>query len=347
MALPAVPAEHWLRQPQAIAGVAPSEGFYCTALRVPAPDVAALHAGGGWWSALCEPPSMERLHARPAFYGNPLLFPFPMGVSGGVLRYRGREYPLASSRERRVIHGVVRDRPWTVERTWTDAGGDHIRASITNQDQPELLAEYPFPFRFTATQTLRNATLTLDVEAENLHDAPIPIGLGIHPYVPFPMVPAALGGQEADAHVWSNVTHAMDATPGESEGTLAPARGVAGLRERPRAVDLIAAQGHPDGGMMYFYANPPGATGGVRWTIADERHGLAVRVETNDDFRAVVLWAPRRPTVCVSPVICTVLPNGFNLAASGRDTGMVELEPGQVWRTWARITATVGVAGER
>jgi galactose mutarotase-like enzyme len=74
--------------------------------------------------------------------------------------------------------------------------------------------------------------------------------------------------------------------------------------------------------------------------MVDPRVGVGVHVETNDDFRAVALWAPREPTVCVSPVICTVVPNGFNLAARGQDTGMVELEPGQTWRTWARITAT-------
>jgi galactose mutarotase-like enzyme len=260
-----------------------------------------------------------------------------MGIAGGTLHYAGREYPLRPTRERRVVHGVVRDRPWTVERTWADATGNHVRATISSAGSEEMLAEYPFPFRFTATQTLHDNTLEIEVEAENLHDAPIPVALGIHPYVPFPMVP---DGRREDCAIWSDVTHLMD-TAGDHEGRLTPVSGVADLRQTPRAVDLIAAQGHPNGGMMYTYANQPGDTRGVRWSMADPRHGVAVHVETNSDFRAVVLWAPREPTVCVSPVICTVVPNGFNLAARGQDTGMVDLAPGQTWRTWARITAVV------
>ena len=200
-----------------------------------------------------------------------------------------------------------------------------------------MLAEYPFPFRLTATQTLQGAALTVEVEAENLHDAPMPIGLGIHPYVPFPMV---TGRNKEDCVVWSDVTHLME-TAGEREGELRPVSGAADLRQTPRVNDLIAAQAHPNGGMMYTYANVPGDTRGVRWSMVDTRAGVKVEVETNGDFRAAVLWAPREPTVCVSPVICTVVPNGLNLAARGQDTGMVELEPGQTWRTWARITASV------
>ncbi len=338
-----VPAEHWLRQPGAIAGFAPSEGFYCTSLRVPAPGVPGLEGTGGWWPSLAEPPSMERLHARPVFCGNPLLFPFPMGISDSTLRYRGRDYPLRPTRERRVVHGVVRDHPWTVERTWTDGDGDHLHASITNAGNETMLGQYPFPFRFTATQTLRGATLTMEVEAENLHDAPIPVAMGIHPYVPFPMV---AGGSWEDCAVWSDVTHQVE-TAGENEGQLTPVAGIADLRQSPRVVDLLAAVAHrlPNGGMMYNYANPPGDDRGVRWSITDTRHNLSLKVETSSDFRSVVLWAPREPTVCVSPVICTIVPNGFNLAAAGQDTGMVDLEPGQTWRTWCRITAVAGAAG--
>lgn len=324
-------AEYWLRTEEGEAGFAPSEGFYCTALRV-----RATQLEGGWFRSLAEPPSVERLHGRPAFYGNPLLFPFPMGIAGGTLHYRGRDYALRPTRERRVVHGLVRDHPWTLERVWSDGEGEHIRASITTAGNEEQLAEYPFPFRLTATQSLRGSSLMVEVEAENVGDGPMPVALGIHPYVPFPMVP---GGRLEDCVVWSDVTHQMEMAAGESEGTLRPVSGVADLGERPRAVDLIAAQGHPNGGMMYTYTNEPGDKRGVRWSLADVCAGTSVEVETNGDFRAVVLWAPREPTVCVSPVIGTVVPNGFNLAARGQDTGMVELAPGQTWRTWVRITA--------
>jgi hypothetical protein len=123
---PGVPAELWLRQPAAVAGFAPSAGFCCTAFRVRTGGAPPSHA---WWPVLAEPPSWEALRAQPAFYGNPLLFPFPMAISGGRFSYRAREYTLPPSRGGRVVHGLVRDAPWTVERHWQDDAGDHLRAA--------------------------------------------------------------------------------------------------------------------------------------------------------------------------------------------------------------------------
>lgn len=328
-------AENWLHQPSAVAGVRPSRGSYCASLRVLAPKIPELQASGGWWPALREQPTAEQ-STPPVYCGNPLLFPFAMDISENTLQFQGRHYPLQPSREETVMHGVVRDQTWTVERAWTESDADHIRTSIT-ADSDQMLSQYPFPFRLTATQTLRNSTLTIEIEALNLHDAAIPVGLGIHPYVPFPMV---TGGRREDCVVWSDVTHQVQIS-GESEGALIPMAGPADLRRTPRVVDLLRGQSarRPDGGMMYTYGNQPDDDRGVRWSITDARRKLSVRVETAPPFRSVVLWAPREPTVCVSPVISTMLPNGFNLAAHGHDTGMIELEPGQTWSTWARITA--------
>src|SRR5687767_5215988 len=151
-----VPAEWWLRQPDAAAAFTPSEGFWCTAFRV--------RVGGEWVRALAEPPSWEVLRTRPTLVGNPLLFPYPMAVSDGAFTHGGERYVLGRGREGRVIHGVVRDHPWTVERTWTDAEGDHLRASICTNGHEAALAQFPLPFRLTATYTLQGTTLRLQVE---------------------------------------------------------------------------------------------------------------------------------------------------------------------------------------
>jgi galactose mutarotase-like enzyme len=52
-----------------------------------------------------------------------------MAISGGRFSYRAREYTLPPSRGGRVVHGLVRDAPWTVERHWQDDAGDHLRAA--------------------------------------------------------------------------------------------------------------------------------------------------------------------------------------------------------------------------
>ncbi|HEX2513729.1 MAG TPA: hypothetical protein VH257_03425, partial [Chloroflexota bacterium] len=78
--------------------------------------------------------------------------------------------------ERRVIHGFVRDVPWTVERQWSDADGEHLRAVLTTAGDPALLERFPFPFRLAATYSLRGTSLSLALEASSLGAGPMPAG---------------------------------------------------------------------------------------------------------------------------------------------------------------------------
>lgn len=332
-----VPAEHWLRQSDAAASFVPSEGFCCTALRI--------RDGEGWWSVLAEPPTWERLRARPAFYGSPLLFPFPLRVSGNGFEYRGRRHSLAPGRDGRVVHGLVRDHPWAVERAWTDGAGDHLRAAITTAGEPDLLAQFPFPFRLSATYTLSGRTLGLEVEAVNLGESPMPFGLGVHPYFPTPLVP---GGRLEDEIVRSDVTHVVQAAPDGNVLALEPAAGGLDLRPGRPLAEFLAAQdaliGSGRRGAATQYA-VPGALGaaasdapGVSWALRNVTTGHCVRVETSAAFGALVLFVPRPPTV-VSPVPCTCLADAFNLASHGQVSGVVELEPGATWRAWTRLSA--------
>jgi hypothetical protein len=359
----------WLRGPQAEAAFTPSEGFYCTAFRVRADTPAGVpdstSAGAGWWSVLAEPPSWEHLRARPAFYGNPLLFPFPMAVSEGRFTYRGREIVLPPSRERRVIHGFVRDVPWTVERQWSDADGAHLRASLTTAGAPDLLERFPFPFRLGVTYSLQGTSLALAVEASNLGGGPMPAAFGVHPYFPLPLTP---GGRTEDLRVRADVTHTALTAPGGVSFDLRPAGETADLAAGLEVADWLQSRMQRSGhgaGAAPAYARvdpasgsvfpPPGggapegdgdgAAGasaaegqGIGWSLTDTRRGYGVAIESGAAFRVLVLFAPRPPTI-LSPVLCTCLPDAFNLAAHGHGGGMVEIPAGGTWATWVRLSA--------
>jgi hypothetical protein len=332
---------------------------------------------------LAEPPSWEHLRARPAFYGNPLLFPFPMAVSEGRFTYRGQEIVLPPSRERRVIHGFVRDVPWTVERQWSDADGEHLRATLTTAGDPALLERFPFPFRLAATYSLRGTSLSLALEASNLGGGPMPAGLGVHPYFPLPLSP---GGRTEDLRVRADVTHtsvtapggvAFDLRPAGETGDLGAGLGVEDwLQDRLRRLGPGGGQGRGQGGVhgggaAPAYALVDSATGsvfpapggglpdgdgaggasagegqGIGWSLTDSRRGYGVAIESGAAFRVLVLFAPRPPTI-ISPVLCTCLPDAFNLAAHGHAGGMVEIPAGGTWGTWVRLSARVPApAGE-
>ena len=254
------PVEHWLRQPRAVVALVPSEGFCVTAFRVlldphsgdpPGRDRDAGNTAGDpdgdWLPMVAEPPSWEQLHARPSFFGVPLLFPYAHVIAGGSFTYRGQQYVLRPGRARRVVHGLVRDYPWSVDRTWTDGEGDHIRASIStaptapttsttsNMNGPNdpggdpRLAEFPFPFTFEVTYTLHQTTLTLEAVATNLSSGPMPIGFGIHPYFPLPLAP---WGRVDDCVVQADVTHlvSIDSTGPEPRRELTSPSGSSDFR---------------------------------------------------------------------------------------------------------------------
>ncbi|MGH2350401.1 MAG: aldose 1-epimerase [Chloroflexota bacterium] len=342
-----IPAEHWLRQDAAEAAFAPSAGFCCTAFRV-----RPAGQDGQWLKALAEPPSWAALRGRPAFFGNPLLFPFPMAIPGGAFTYRGERYALRPTREGRVVHGLVRDHPWTVEQTWRDARGEHIRASISTAGDGDRLAEFPFPFRLAATYTLLGPTLTLETEATNLGAQTMPLGLGIHPYVPLPLAPEAEGSRSEAGVTYSDVTHTVAVGQDGRTLDMIPARGGVDLRTGQPVPDLLASQRaqRPRGGLLLSYARgtrPPApspaptegerAWAGVHWWLEDCERGIVVEVETDPQFWVLVLFAPPEPTAVISPVLCTCLPNAFNLASHGHASGMVELAPGETWRARMRL----------
>jgi aldose 1-epimerase len=328
-----VPAEVWLQQDGAMAAFTPSEGFCCTALRV--------RRGEEWVSALAEPPSWEALHARPAFYGNPILFPYAFGVSNGILHYGGRSYPLRPGRARRVVHGFARDHAWQVEETGEGAGGAYVRASIVAGGEgdvsQELLAEFPFPCRLTATYSLSGSSLLLSFEACNLGAETMPLGVGIHPYLPLPLLP----GTEMGEHLLC-ANAPLVGSAGE-QMSLAPASGALDLGQGQPLDAYLAAS--PSGGhLLRLHAMPPGEGRQMCWALRDTRHNLSVVVEASADFGFVLNYLPPAREV-LSPVVSTCAPDAFNLAASGHThTGMINLAPGEIWRGWTRITVVNGAA---
>ena len=80
---------------------------------------------------------------------------------------------------------------------------------------------------------------------------------------------------------------------------------------------------------------------GISWSLTDTRRGYGVTLESGAAFRVLVLFAPRPPTSILSPVLCTCLPDAFNLAAHGQAGGMVEIPAGGAWGTWVRLSAQV------
>jgi aldose 1-epimerase len=318
------PAEVWLRGDEAEAAFAPSGGFFGTAFRV--------RWNGGWLPIVAEPADWSALDVFTRFFGNPILFPWPLTVVDGRFEHRGRSYQIRLPESRQPAHGIVRDNPWQLERAWEDQDGLHVRASISNVEPADLRAEFPFPFRFTTTYTLRGTELRFDMEATNLGDGPMPFGVGIHPYVPLPLVP---GGNMDDLVVTADGAQVARFGEGQATVALDPVPPEADLRRGRRLGDLFGINHAANQSAIYItyvdFDRP-----GFGWRLDDPASGLGIRVRTSDDFRTMVFWSPAQRSV-LSPVITTSLSNAFNLHAAGYPSGMQELEPGATWRGWSTI----------
>ena len=72
--------------------------------------------------------------------------------------------------------------------------------------------------------------------------------------------------------------------------------------------------------------------------VRDPANGRAIAVRSDASFREHVVFAPlHSDVVCLEPYTCTT--DAFNLAARGLDSGMLVLEPGQIWHGAIEIVA--------
>lgn len=330
---PDVPAELWLEQGGCRAAFTPSEGLCCTAFRV--------RHGENWVGILAEPPSWEALRARPAFYGNPLLFPSAFGVADGSLEYGGQKHVLEPGRAGRVAHGFARDHQWELKDIWTDTDGAHLSASITAGGQEAgskaLLEEFPFPCRLTVTYTLRDSELHLAFQATNLGSGRMPMGMGIHPYFPLPLF---AGAQLHDYIIRTNTPY-TSAKEDDLALSLSAATGALDLREG-RFLDTYLGASSQERMLMRLhslrdvYTSGEDAESGVEWSLVDTVRNLAIAVEASPDFQFILNFVPPSEAL-LSPVVSTCAPNAFALAAQGYAAGVIDLPAGETWSGWARI----------
>jgi aldose 1-epimerase len=293
------------------AWIAPEAGHNCFQLRV--------HAGDRRLDLLAGPLDEAALPTGGSGFGIPILFPFPNRVKAARYRFQGKEYTLDATSSGNHIHGVVLNRPWRVEETGASPeAGAWVRSGIRAADHPDILRQYPFPFHLRVTHTLKEGTLRIDAVAENVGTGDLPMGFGLHPWFPAPLVPE--GKREAvevrvpAARIWE-----LDAMI--PIGRTLPAEGKFDLRRLtplgPREYDDVFTGIERDGS-------------GSECLLRDPACPADVVVRADAGFREWVLYAPlRRPTVCLEPYTCPT--DAINLQERGVDAGLLVLRPGERW----------------
>jgi aldose 1-epimerase len=284
-----------------------------------------------------DPGSFAQGH--PTRCGIPVLFPFPNRIRAGRFRWRGRDYQLPRNdpAKANAIHGFVCRHPWRV----VDRGADRNSAWVTGEfrasrDAPETKDLWPADYLFRLTYRLTGRRLRLEAHVENPDSAPLPFGLGYHPYfrIPFLADDAAENYTlQVTARGWWEL---QDCLPTGNRKWLTYAHPV-GVPHR--VVDLQMDDlltGLPDA--------PEADSLYLRGTVRATALGVMLRVLSSAEFREVVVFTPpHRHAVCIEPYTC--ITDAINLQPQGVESGLLVLPPGEEWNGTVELAVDAAAAG--
>ena len=246
------------------------------------------------------------------------LVPYSNRIAHAVLRFSGREYPLARNfgSHPHSIHGVGWQRAWSV----VEASATHALLSLSHDPIGAAAKAWPWPF--VATQAFHLAAgsqemqgvLTVTLSLTNAGDAPFPFGLGFHPYFP--------GGAATELRFAADEVFENDATQLPVMRVAVPTQW---RFERGRALRGLA--------LDHVFAGWPGSA-----TIVDRARTISLAADRACAF--LVVYAPAHASfVALEPV--THQTDAFNRAAAGvPGTGTRVLPPGASFSCTMRIAAT-------
>ncbi len=235
------------------------------------------------------------------------LTPYANRIDRGRFTFADREVALPPTPgfEPHALHGVGWLKSWSVIRT----GIDVVDLALAVEASPD------WPWAWTASHSLRldRDGLEMGLAITNQDEAPMPAGLGLHPY--FLVEPETILMAPA-ARVWAN---RADEIPEQ----LVPAADIMDWSEGATVTSAPFVDN--------AYAD---WSGHARLVHADHE----VRVTASANARWLQIYAPSNAEfACVEPV--THRPNAQN-APADEDAGLVTLAPGQALSMSMRIEAT-------
>jgi aldose 1-epimerase len=189
-------------------------------------------------------------------------------------------------------------------------------------DDPELLPLWPADYIIRVTYRLLPGRLRIEAEVRNPDRAPLPFGLGYHPYFSVPLLP---GGSADDCLVVVPATSYWQLDESLPTGKVLPVDAARDLT-RPRSYTKIQV----DDVLTSIQPSDVPAPAGLRWIGSMKQGGLELKVFASPSFREVVVFTPaHRQAFCIEPYTCPT--DAINLAAEGLDVGWQTLEPGRTW----------------
>lgn len=261
--------------------------------------------------------------AKPAFLGNPLLWPWANRIDGMHYFVNGRKYALNAELgnvrpgpNQTPIHGLLQyEKRWEV----ISSSAQHVRARLEFWRYAELMAQFPFAHTIEIEYRLRNGALEVETVIRNEGKEAMPVSLGFHPYF-----------------------QVNDAPRDEWRVTLA-ARERYALSPRLIPTGEITPNPHSNPVLLgnvvlddVFGGLVRDQDGFARFRVQGKQE--SVTVEYGPGFEVAVVYAPKgRDFICFEPM--TAITNAFNAAHAGWYKSLPSIAPGESWRGVFRVVA--------
>jgi aldose 1-epimerase len=264
--------------------------------------------------------TLAEMKARPQFGGIPFLAPWANRLSEDAFFANGEKFRLnpdlgniRRDEHQNPIHGLLTFSPdWRVTAVEADSDSASVTSRLEFWKHPDLMAQFPFAHTIETTYRLHEGVLEVRTTIENLSAAPMPVGIGYHPYFQL---------HDAPRDRWKVHLAARD--------HLALSKMVIPTGERkpvefPDPLPLAGvALDDVFGGLV--------RDGSERATFSVEGAHEKISVIYGPKYTVAVVYAPPgRQFICFEPM--SAITDGFNLAHAGVYKELQSVPPGGQWR---------------
>ncbi|MGD0501025.1 MAG: aldose 1-epimerase, partial [Bryobacteraceae bacterium] len=239
-----------------------------------------------------------------AFYANGKKYPFNLGL-GNV---RG---PIP-------MHGFLTNATqWEVEEIQADQNSAWVTSRLDFYRQPDWMAQFPFAHTIEMTHRLKDGVLEVMVKLNNLSAAPMPVGIGFHPFFQVTDAPRDDWTFSIGARTRWIVNQNIPTGETEPIEKFLPDNRGGSLKGRTLSdvfTDLIR---DADG----------------KATMWLQGKNERVEVLFGPTYKSAVVWFPAGPTqnfICFEPM--AGITDGINLAQKGLYKELQYIPPGQTWQ---------------
>jgi len=310
----------WLRAGSYEAAVLPNVGANLIALRDTEKGYRFLHEPA--------PEEFASFKQAPVIHGIPILFP-PNRYEDGKLPWNGKVYELPVNEEAtgNHIHGFVHDIPWTVEAYSSDAAASRVTLALRVREGHSVYAHLPHDFTIRLVYTLSRLGLHQQVTVHNEGQDEMPCLLAFHTAINAPFADNATA---ADYRFRLTIGQRWEL----SERMLPTGRHQALTAEEAR----MKGEGlSPFWAPMDNHYTVEAQNGSNRMELTDAKNNVKLVYDAGTAFKMWMIWnnGATEGFFCPEPQLNLV--NAPSVALPAEQTGLVALQPGELWESASRI----------